>query len=137
MKTCTKCKVEKPIEAFRMRNDGYYNSWCQECKVQHNRQNRTLYNNKLNNKIPSGVYMITCLINNKRYVGESNHPDRRRREHFYSFSYGDHISNKNLRKDISEFGLTNFKFELLESTINHKEREIYWINKLKPEYNEY
>jgi len=137
MKTCTKCNVEKSLETFKMRKDGYRNSWCQECKNENARtspiQNQSKRNNA--NSIKPGVYMFTCLINNKRYIGESNKPERRRREHLYSITHGNNMSNPKMKKDMFSYGIKNFKFEILEETSNHKERELYWINKLKPEYN--
>ena len=33
MKTCTKCKSEKPLDRFYKRSDrGAYHSWCKDCK---------------------------------------------------------------------------------------------------------
>jgi len=137
MKTCTKCHIEKPLEAFRLRKDGYRSSWCQECKRENCRTSpiQKQWNINYNNSIDSGVYMFTCLINNKRYIGESNQPMRRRREHLYSITHGTNISNLEMKKDMLQYGIKNFKFEILETCNNHKERELYWINKLKPEYN--
>ena len=138
MKTCTKCKVNKPIEEFKLRKDGYRNSWCQPCK-QENARTSTIqkqWKEENRNSIPSGVYMFTCLINGKRYIGESNQPERRRKEHLYSITHGDNMSNKEMKVDMLKYGKDKFKFEILELTPNHKERESYWINKLNPEYNE-
>ena len=137
MKTCTKCNIEKPLDNFKLRKDGYRNSWCQECKNENTRTSPIQKQWKVNHKnsIEPGVYMFTCLINNKRYIGESNKPMRRRNEHLYSITHGDNISNREMKKDMLQYGIENFKFEILEICDNHKERELYWINKIKPEYN--
>ena len=137
MKICTKCHIEKPLETFKLRKDGYRNSWCQECKNENTRTSPIQKQWKQNNinSIKPGVYMFTCLINNKRYVGESNQPARRRQEHLYSITYGNNISNYLMKADMLKYGIKNFKFEILEICDNHKERELYWINKIKPEYN--
>ena len=137
MKKCTKCKVEKPIEAFKLRKDGYYNSWCQECKKENSRTSYIQKQWKKKNivSIKPGVYMFTCLVNGKRYIGESNKPERRRKEHLYSITHGKHISNPTMKDDMLKYGIDKFKFEILELTHNHKEREKYWVNKLTPEYN--
>ena len=137
MKKCSKCQETKELTEFRMRKDGYRNSWCQDCKRENCRtspiQKQWLQNNI--NSIQSGVYMFTCLVNNKRYIGESNKPERRRKEHLYSISQGKRLSNPEMKEDMLKYGRDKFKFEILELTPNHKEREQYWINKLKPEYN--
>ena len=95
MKTCTKCHIEKSLETFKMRKDGYRNSWCQECKNENTRTSPIQKQWKRNaaNSIEPGVYMFTCLINNKRYIGESNKPARRRGEHLYSITYSNNMSN--------------------------------------------
>ena len=136
-KTCTKCTNKKLINNFRLRKDGYYSSWCNECMTKQNKtspiQKQWLL--KDNNSIKSGVYMFTCLINNKRYIGESNQPARRRKEHLYSITHGNNSSNSMMKKDMLKYGIDNFKFEILEETLDHKLREQYWINKINPEYN--
>jgi hypothetical protein len=38
-------------------------------------------------------------------------------------------------QDMTQFGLNNFKFEILEETTMLKEREQYWIDQLNPNYN--
>lgn len=50
-------------------------------------------------------YIITCLINNKQYIGQhsSNNLD--------NSYYG---SSKLLKQDIEQFGFTNFKKEIIE-----------------------
>jgi hypothetical protein len=137
MKKCTKCNIEKSIESFRTRKDGYRSSWCKDCMSENCRTSLIQKQWKQNNinSIQPGVYMFTCLINNKRYVGESNKPMRRRNEHLYSITNGNNISNPEMKKDMLQYGIKNFKFEILESCNNHKEREKYWINELNPEYN--
>ena len=138
MKTCTKCKIEKPLEVFKLRKDGYRNSWCQECKAENCRTSHIQKQWKIDKdkSIKPGVYMFTCLVNGKRYIGESNKPERRRKEHLYSITRGKHISNAQMKEDMLEYGIDKFKFEILELCNNHKERESYWINKINPEYNE-
>jgi hypothetical protein len=46
MKTCHKCKLEKPLDCFSKdngNNDGLY-SWCKECVSKHNKNNRVHLN---------------------------------------------------------------------------------------------
>jgi group I intron endonuclease len=83
-----------------------------------------------------GIYCFTNLINGNKYVGASNNIKRR---------YGEHISPKKIKskyilyKAFNKYGIDNFCFEVLEITENCNclfEREIFWIDKLKPKYNQ-
>jgi hypothetical protein len=162
MKKCSKCQETKELTEFckdKSRKDGlqtkckscfkiiwslYYPNNKEKCKIYSNwyRNNKEDYKedykrwrkNRLNS-IEPGVYMFTCLVNGKRYIGESNQPQRRKSEHLYSIAYGNLLSNKLMKEDMLQYGIDKFKFEILETTPNHKEQEQYWINKLKPEYN--
>jgi hypothetical protein len=137
MKKCSKCQETKELVEFRLRKDGYRNSWCQDCKRENCRTSpiQKQYQTNIIKSIKSGVYMFTCLTNGKRYIGESNKPERRRREHLYSITHGKRKSNSAMKEDMLKYGIDKFKFEILEITPNHKEREQYWITKLNPEYN--
>lgn len=137
IKTCTKCKIDKPIEVFKLRKDGYRNSWCQECKNENGRQNGMTWWHKNANKIPSGVYLITCNKNGRRYIGSSNQPNRRKKEHWCLSNDPIRFSNVEMRNDMLEYGRKYFTFNILEhcSVDMLLKRERYWQNLLKPEYN--
>ena len=81
-----------------------------------------------------GIYCITNLINNKKYVGLSKNCLKRWNEH-YSKSYHstkeDEI-RKPLYMAMRKYGRENFSFVILEECEEKelKEKEIYWINKL-------
>lgn len=75
------------------------------------------------------IYLITNLINNKQYVGQTIKGYLKRwRQHCYNakFSKNPQLVDKIIRK----YGVENFKIELLETTTFDKkdEREIYYIN---------
>ncbi len=70
------------------------------------------------------IYKIESKSTGKCYIGQTTHPERRRREHF------DHSSNDRLRQAIRSEGKTHFIFEVLERVpgreANH--REAHWID---------
>ena len=84
----------------------------------------------------SGVYKITNNITGEFYIGSSKDIKRRWANHKCPFMWERH-PNVKLYKAMAEFGLNNFKFEVLEETSSFREREQYWIEQLKPSYNNY
>ena len=82
----------------------------------------------------SGVYKITNIITGDFYIGSSSNIKQRWSSHRKP-SAQKHLPNSKLYKDMSQYGLDNFKFEVLEETADLKEREQYWIEQLKPSYN--
>jgi group I intron endonuclease len=85
-------------------------------------------------RFKSGVYKITNIINNKCYVGSSINIYNRFHTHRNKLKNKTH-SSQHLTNSYHKYGDSNFQFEILEYCINITEREQYWINKLKPEYN--
>lgn len=79
-----------------------------------------------------GIYLITNNLNGKQYVGLSNNINRR---------FSEHKSRKcktAISKAFRKYNVENFTFEILEIVDDIKklpEREIFWIDKLKPKYN--
>ena len=111
-----------------------------------NNLNADLLNLSLNK---SGVYLITNLINGKKYVGSSALLKRRYNE----YSNSEYIA-RNLKKGNSKilnalikYGYLNFEFKILETIefldfqtkserrILLLEREQYYLDEIKPEYN--
>lgn len=78
------------------------------------------------------IYKITNLINNKVYVGQTNDPIRREREHFsLTSSILEDNKNKILYSAMLKYGINNFSFEIIEDkTENYNEREKFWIKEL-------
>lgn len=81
----------------------------------------------------TGIYIITNLINGKRYIGQSVNIKRR----FWDHRCISHETNRHLKHALVKYGKENFKYEVLEECKASEldEREIYYINLLKPEYN--
>ncbi len=84
----------------------------------------------------SGVYLITNKTNNKKYVGATVNFAARWSMHLFDLKRGKH-ANKHLQKAWSEHGQDSFIFSVLEECDKNLllERERYYIQTLKPEYN--
>lgn len=82
-----------------------------------------------------GVYLLTCQINNKKYIGSSVDIAGRLSTHFGRetklYPY------KPLYKDIIKYGRDNFSWEVLELCNREEliEKERKWYDLIKPEYN--
>jgi group I intron endonuclease len=89
---------------------------------------------KMRNKI-CGIYMVTNTINGDCYIGQSKDIQRR-----WWMHKGSRTNIKKLPivgKAIKEFGINNFKLEILEecSRSELNEKEIYWIEALSSREN--
>lgn len=84
----------------------------------------------------SGIYMITCMGNNHRYIGSSRNIQKRKWEHWYHLKAQCH-HNKHFQAIYNKYGKESLKFEILEIVPCDKliEREQFWIDKLNPEIN--
>lgn len=78
------------------------------------------------------IYRITNLVNFKFYIGKT---DKTIQERFKRHSYNHKKSNTYLYKAMREYGIDKFVIEVIEETDKGSEREIYWIQQLKPQYN--
>ena len=86
-----------------------------------------------------GIYKITNKINNLSYIGQSTQIEQRFREHKKSYNWY-REKNKKLYKDILEYGIDNFSFEILEECsieeLNDKEQYyIKYYNTYPDQYN--
>lgn len=75
-----------------------------------------------------GIYKIQNKINGKVYIGQSNHIEKRFRQHCYSIkrAHGRSIVDY----DIEKYGKENFDFSIIEECFPEQlnERETYWIS---------
>lgn len=83
----------------------------------------------------AGVYKITNNITGELYIGSSKDIKSRWANHKSPSVWKLH-PNVKLYKAMAELGLDNFKFEVLEETSSLKKREQYYIEYLKPTYND-
>lgn len=76
------------------------------------------------------IYKITNLINQKSYIGktENKNPYTRWKEHQYAAKNNAAVQNYPIYKAINKYGIENFTFEIIEQTLQTREREIYWIS---------
>ena len=82
----------------------------------------------------SGVYKITNNITGDFYIGSSKNIEKRWASH-RSPAAQKQQPNSKLYKAMASYGLDNFTIEVIEETDNLKEREQYYIEQLKPSYN--
>jgi len=79
-------------------------------------------------QLKSGIYKITCLVNNMIYVGQSKNVKKRLYDH-KSHLKNNNSHNKHLQYTWNKYGKDNFIFEVIENCDLHllDEREEYWI----------
>lgn len=77
-----------------------------------------------------GIYQIVNKINNKRYIGSSNHIKERWKQHKGLLKTNRH-PNTYLQASWNKYGMDNFQFEILElCDVNDKQRkEQFYIDK--------
>lgn len=81
------------------------------------------------------IYKITNKINNKIYIGSTSNFEERKKVHLRTLNNGTH-HNIYLTRAVSKYGVDAFEFGVLEdSESNQFEREQFWIDSLRPEYN--
>lgn len=84
----------------------------------------------------SGIYCITNTKNGKRYIGSAVKLQQRRNEHWSRLGQGIH-RNHHLQNAFNLYGKSVFRFDVIEycEIENLIEREQYFIDTWKPEYN--
>lgn len=77
----------------------------------------------------SGIYVITNILNNKKYVGSSVNTEKRLYNH-KNYLINNKHQNSKLQNAWNKYGSINFKFELLEecSTENLLVREQHYLD---------
>ena len=90
----------------------------------------------MKNRDNNVIYKITNIINNKVYIGSAIYYASRKGEHLSKLRRNIH-HNKHLQASFNKYGEDNFKFSIIEycNKENLIEREQYYIDNLKPEYN--
>ena len=86
---------------------------------------------------PAGIYKITCLNNNRVYIGETSCIPMRWISHKSDLKRPLGKTNPLLQEDWDKYGESSFQFEVIEETKKDKdflyERELYFIKKYHSE----
>lgn len=84
----------------------------------------------------AGIYAIVNRRNGNIYIGQSTDLLRRKKEHFNALKQKYHF-NQHLQNAYNYYGVTWFEFVVIEKCFpwDMDEREQYYIDELKPEYN--
>lgn len=82
------------------------------------------------------IYKSTNKINNKFYIGRCKGPIENREYNHWWYATNK-STNTPFPNALRKYGRNNFMWEIIEETDenNNGERDIYWIDKLKPQYN--
>lgn len=78
-----------------------------------------------------GIYKITCLENNKIYIGSSKNIKERLKQHIKLLKSNTH-PNQYLQSSFNKFEIKNFKFDIVENHLTYDikfliEREDFWM----------
>src|SRR5690242_6450435 len=84
----------------------------------------------------SGIYEIINTINGYRYIGSAVDINRRWRNHKSLLNQNQH-PNIHLQRAWNKYGAESFQFKIIEQCFAFAliNREQYWIDKIKPQYN--
>lgn len=86
----------------------------------------------------SAVYLLTCKVNGKKYVGSSKNAAQRISTHL-SNGNDERYPNLELYSDIAKYGRENFDHKILETCSEEDliKREQFYYDQIQPEYNEF
>ena len=138
---------QRYMKKWNLDNPEYGKQWAEDNKEKRNFNNKKWREEKkeyhqqyIKDKweiIPPGVYLIKNIINGKCYVGQSKVPYRRHCEHLSKKSSKSKSFNPNIQADLKQYGRKSFVFGIIEHCEPEQllERETYYIDLYKPEYN--
>lgn len=86
----------------------------------------------------SGIYEIRNIVNNKRYIGQSQNIYVRISKHIFCLCSNSHC-NKHLQSAWNQYGENSFEYNVLEYCSNEQlnERELFWINHFNSNNKDY
>ena len=79
------------------------------------------------------IYCYTNKVNNKKYIGQTNNIERRKKQHLQDslHNYDEARYKQVFHSAIRKYGIDNFTFEILEECSNRQmanTQENFWIN---------
>lgn len=80
------------------------------------------------------IYKITNLINGKIYVGQSQDPARRWKEHKWDAFNPNNNENSAIHKAFVKYGIESFEFTIIGWFEDYNEKEKYYIKELNTLY---
>ena len=130
---CTKCGEYKPWSDFSKEKAGKNgrSAKCKKCQVEYglnnyysDKQKFHRCNEKARKKQKGGIYQV--YTREGRYIGQSQNIKYRVQAH----------SCKNAQSKVGTLEVLSWEvLEYIEDKVLRKQREAYWIDKLKPELN--
>ena len=134
MKQCSKCRVDLVVGVNVYKNQYKCKSCVREYRRKWDTSESGVKSQKKWANTKVGVYGI--FSNNKcLYIGESSWLNKRLNIHKSCIKNPQIAPSSHIEMYYNLQQYTNIEFKILEETPNHKEREQYWINQLKPKYN--
>jgi hypothetical protein len=145
-KTCTKCKEAFPATAEFFYKSKFGDGLISQCKVCKRRMKNARYQKNPNPKkkyskeyakaihkkwkaqLPTGIYKITNIENQKAYIGQSSTLPRRVKNHKWNLKRGKH-KVKQLQEDYNRLGEQGFEIieklpcDTPEDILKEKEQE--------------
>lgn len=83
----------------------------------------------------SAIYAIRCKTTGKVYIGRSQDPHERMKQHLQTLKRGDgHYGTAAFKEDFDKYGTADFEGYILESGVmptKFREREAFWIEVYK------
>ena len=150
MKVCKGCGLSLPLDNFWKQKTvkSGYRSRCKKCLGFKNnkrwgvinkpaKEYQKTYMKEWKDRHPAGIYKITCLNNNRVYIGETSCIPMRWISHRSDLKRPLGKTNSLLQEDWDKYGELAFQFEVIEETKKDKdflyERELYFIKKYHSE----
>lgn len=79
-----------------------------------------------------GIYKVECIIDNKKYIGQSKDIEKRFKKHLTELKNNRHL-NSYMQHSFNRYGIEYFVFEVIELCLEEElmNKEIFYIDKLK------
>ena len=78
----------------------------------------------------SAIYAIRCKTTGKVYIGRSQNPHERMKQHLQQLKRGENCGTASFKEDFDKYGAADFEGYILEEQVypaKFREREEFWI----------